>query len=67
MGAERRACDDGVDSPTWGFACPVILAGRRGCHGHDGDAVLIKSWEREARTQEGPPLVFPAGVLSVCP
>jgi hypothetical protein len=57
---------EGVDSPIRGFAGFVVLAGRRGCHRHDGDAVLVKSRGSGAHAQEGPPLVFPVGVLSVC-
>jgi hypothetical protein len=65
MGTKCRACAEGVDPPTQGSTGPIVLADHRGCHGHDGEAVLVESRGSKALIQEGPPLVFPAGVLSV--
>jgi hypothetical protein len=66
MGDECGACAGGVDTPIRGFASPVVLTGYQGCHEHDGGTILDESWGSRAPTQEGPPLVFPTGVLSVC-
>jgi hypothetical protein len=51
------------DSPIQGFVGSID---RQGCHGHDGGAVLVESFGIEAPAQEGPPLVFAVGILSVC-
>jgi hypothetical protein len=58
MGGECSACAEGVDSPIRGFADPVILVGRRGCHRHQDGVVLIESRGSSALDQEGPPLLF---------
>jgi hypothetical protein len=66
MGAECCACAKGVDSPTRGSTCLIVLIGHRSCRGHDGGAVLVESLVSGAPAQEGLALVFPMGVLSVC-
>jgi hypothetical protein len=66
MGDECCACAEGANSPIQGFAGPIILTGHRGCHEHDGDVVHVESQGSGAPGQEGPPLIFPVGVLLVC-
>jgi hypothetical protein len=57
---------DGNNSPAQGFICPATLAGYRGFCIHDGGAILVRHQGCRAIIQGGPPVVFLAGVLSVC-
>jgi hypothetical protein len=57
---------DENNSLARGFVGPAALVGRHGCCVRDGGAVLIGHRGCRALIQEGPPLVFLAGVLLVC-
>jgi hypothetical protein len=57
---------EGNNSLARGFVGPAALAGRWGCCVRDGGAILVGHQQCRALIQEGPPLVFLAGVLSVC-
>jgi hypothetical protein len=65
-GAECCACAEGINSTTQGSVGLVVLVKRWGFHGHDDSVILIEFRWSGAPTQEGPTLVFPIGVLSVC-
>jgi hypothetical protein len=49
-----------------GFVGLAVLTSHQSCHDHVGRAVLFGYLKRKDLVQEGPPLVFLAGVLSVC-
>jgi hypothetical protein len=66
MGVECHAYAEGVDSPIQDFAGPIILADHQGWQGPVGCSILVDSRGRGTPTQEGPPLVFLMGDLSVC-
>jgi hypothetical protein len=61
-------CPDGDrnNSLIQGFVGSVDLAGHWGCCICDGGAILVGRRLCRALVQEGPPLVFPVGVLLVC-
>jgi hypothetical protein len=69
FGPTRDECcigGNGDNSLTWGFIGVIVLAGCRNYCVHDGGAILIGHWGCGAVVQEGPPLVFLAGVLPIC-
>jgi hypothetical protein len=57
---------DRNNSLAQGFVGSVVLPDHRGCCIRAGGAILIVRQGRGVLVQEGPPLVLPAGVLSVC-
>jgi hypothetical protein len=65
-GDESCAASDGNGLLTWGFAGPAFLVGCQSCHDSDGGAVLIGPRGYRVPGQEGPSLVIPIDVLSVC-